>query len=74
MSGATPFQYLGEDDVLVAQMIGFLGDLPTEWQPKWECMRSESRHVKEYSQGELINGSVYSGAERLTTDNTIRDC
>ncbi|OJJ72713.1 hypothetical protein ASPBRDRAFT_65046 [Aspergillus brasiliensis CBS 101740] len=38
--GSYPFQYLGEDEVLVLQMIGFVGKLPKDWQPIWERMKS----------------------------------
>ncbi|KAI9373627.1 kinase-like domain-containing protein [Aspergillus egyptiacus] len=41
---AYPFWYLGEDEVLVFQMIGFVERLPTEWQPTWESMQTRSRH------------------------------
>ncbi|KAJ5626710.1 hypothetical protein N7528_004137 [Penicillium herquei] len=30
-----PFYYLGEDEVLVFQMIDFVEKLPTEWESKW---------------------------------------
>ena len=36
-----PFWYLGEDEVLVLQMVGFVGKLPAEWQPKWEKMKMD---------------------------------
>ncbi|RDK36420.1 kinase-like protein [Aspergillus phoenicis ATCC 13157] len=38
--GSYPFQYLGEDEVLVLQMISFVGKLPKDWQPTWERMKS----------------------------------
>ncbi|RAK92428.1 kinase-like protein [Aspergillus costaricaensis CBS 115574] len=37
--GSYPFQYLGEDEVLVSQMIRFVGKLPKDWQPIWERMK-----------------------------------
>ncbi|KAJ9223810.1 hypothetical protein DTO169C6_3924 [Paecilomyces variotii] len=37
-----PFQYLGDDDVLVAQMIGFVEELPEDWHPQWVRMRLNS--------------------------------
>ena len=52
--GAYPFQYLGDDDVLVAQMIGFVEELPKDWQPMWECMRSNSKHTLEPRESESI--------------------
>ncbi|RMZ84467.1 hypothetical protein DV738_g488, partial [Chaetothyriales sp. CBS 135597] len=39
--GAFPFQYWYNDG-LVAQMIYFVEDLPTEWQQEWVNMRQES--------------------------------
>lgn len=39
--GSVPFQYW-YDDVLVAQMIYFVEELPIEWQQKWDDMRSQS--------------------------------
>lgn len=41
--GTYPFQYLGDDDVLVAQMIGLVEELPKKWKPKWEHMRLNSK-------------------------------
>ncbi|GES59645.1 kinase-like protein [Aspergillus terreus] len=41
---STPFWYLGEIEVLVFQMIGFVEELPVEWQSKWESMQKESEH------------------------------
>ncbi|CAG8280143.1 unnamed protein product [Penicillium salamii] len=38
-----PFWYLGEDDVLIFQMIGFVEErLPAEWESKWESMQTSS--------------------------------
>ncbi|KAJ5211238.1 hypothetical protein N7472_001377 [Penicillium cf. griseofulvum] len=39
-----PFWYLGEDEVLMSQMIGFVEKLPAEWQPKWESMVKSTSH------------------------------
>ncbi|KAK5246696.1 hypothetical protein LTR83_001100 [Exophiala xenobiotica] len=39
--GSVPFQYW-YDDVLVAQMIHFVEELPMEWQQKWDDMRLKS--------------------------------
>ncbi|OQE60814.1 hypothetical protein PENNAL_c0090G10877 [Penicillium nalgiovense] len=41
---AWPFWYLGEDEVFVFQMIGFVERLPAEWESKWESMRMKSSH------------------------------
>ncbi|RHZ69155.1 hypothetical protein CDV55_103316 [Aspergillus turcosus] len=38
-----PFYYLGDDDVLVADMIGFVEELPEVWQPTWNRMRLNSK-------------------------------
>lgn len=50
--GTYPFQYLGDDDVLVAQMIGFVEELPKDWKPKWEHMRLSSKHQLESKERE----------------------
>ena len=34
---ARPFQYLGKESVLIAQMIGFVEDLPQQWREAWEA-------------------------------------
>ncbi|KAH6839523.1 kinase-like domain-containing protein [Chaetomium sp. MPI-CAGE-AT-0009] len=39
VTGSRPFQYLGDMDVVVAQMIHFVEELPAEWQPQWERMK-----------------------------------
>ncbi|KAJ6139768.1 hypothetical protein N7471_006254 [Penicillium samsonianum] len=39
-----PFWYLGEDEVLIFQMIGFVEKLPAEWESKWESMLMKSSH------------------------------
>jgi serine/threonine-protein kinase SRPK3 len=45
MFGCRPFQFLSEIDVLVAQMIHFVEDLPAEWRTEWERLkRSSGRH------------------------------
>ncbi|KAJ5812377.1 hypothetical protein N7474_008678 [Penicillium riverlandense] len=40
----SPFWYLGEVEVLVFQMIGFVEGLPREWQSTWESMQAKSKH------------------------------
>jgi len=41
-----PFQYLGDDDILIAQMIGFVEDLPPEWEEKWrQIAKIPGRHL-----------------------------
>ncbi|KAI9738413.1 MAG: hypothetical protein M1834_008916 [Cirrosporium novae-zelandiae] len=42
-----------DDDILVAQMIGFVEKLPTEWLPKWNCMRLSSQHILEPEESKL---------------------
>ena len=39
--GKRPFQYFGEE-FLIAQMINFVEELPTEWQSKWKTIRDSS--------------------------------
>lgn len=40
--GALPFMYLGEDKVLIEQMIGFVEAMPVEWQHQWTLLQKES--------------------------------
>ncbi|OIW34167.1 kinase-like protein, partial [Coniochaeta ligniaria NRRL 30616] len=40
--GSRPFQFLSEIDVLVAQMIHFVEELPPEWKPKWEQLKEKA--------------------------------
>ncbi|POR36997.1 Serine/threonine-protein kinase SRPK [Tolypocladium paradoxum] len=40
---ARPFQYLGNEAVLVAQMINFVEELPAEWQTTWQAIQDSSR-------------------------------
>jgi hypothetical protein len=35
---------LGQDEVLVTQMVSLVGELQKEWQPKWERMRLNFKH------------------------------
>lgn len=37
--GTRPFQWLWDMDRLVAQMIHFVEELPSEWRPEWERMK-----------------------------------
>ncbi|KAK2590413.1 hypothetical protein QQS21_011900 [Conoideocrella luteorostrata] len=41
---ARPFQYLDDDAVLIAQMIGFVEELPQQWRQEWEVIQSRSSH------------------------------
>lgn len=46
--GTTPFhQYLGGLDVLVGQMIGFVEELPMEWQNQWGHIQQNSGLARE---------------------------
>ncbi len=40
--GVRPFQFLSGIDVLVAQMINFVEELPGEWTAEWERLKKES--------------------------------
>ena len=44
--GEIPFIYLGDVDILVAQMIYVVGNLQDEWEPKWEQIRLKSGRTK----------------------------
>ncbi|KAI2944570.1 hypothetical protein CBS147321_4269 [Aspergillus niger] len=44
--------YLGEHEVLVLQMIGFVGKLPKDWQPTWERMKSSFKRDLDLLEGE----------------------
>ncbi|KAL4807908.1 kinase-like domain-containing protein [Aspergillus unguis] len=51
-----PFWYLGEDEMLALQMIGFVERLPAEWEAKWESMVKESRRnleIEDYGTSKL---------------------
>ncbi|KAI9039308.1 uncharacterized protein KD926_009750 [Aspergillus affinis] len=37
-----PFWYLGEDEVLIRQMINLVEKLPAEWESQWESMKMDS--------------------------------
>ncbi|GAQ39208.1 hypothetical protein AtubIFM54640_006584 [Aspergillus tubingensis] len=52
MFGSYPFYYLGEDEVLVSQMIRFVGNLPKDWQPIWERMKLNFQRDLDRLEGE----------------------
>ena len=52
MFGTYPFQSEVEDEVLVAEMVDLLGDLPEEWQPAWDEMQETFEEGMDF-QGEL---------------------
>lgn len=58
---ARPFQYLGDNDVLILQMINFVESLPQEWQEKWELILQSSpidrRQEQHLSGAAELNGS-----------------
>lgn len=39
--GSRPFWYMGDVNNLVKQMIGFVEELPAEWEPEWERLRGD---------------------------------
>ncbi|KAB8217158.1 hypothetical protein BDV33DRAFT_193808 [Aspergillus novoparasiticus] len=47
-----PFWYLGEDEVLVFQMIRLVESLPAKWQPQWNSMQMRSSHDLTMEKGE----------------------
>ncbi|KAK9236605.1 kinase-like domain-containing protein [Lipomyces kononenkoae] len=61
-----PFWYLGEDEVLVFQMISFVERLPTEWESKWKSMQTRSSHDLE------VEDCAMSKLERKFAE-TVRD-
>ncbi|GAB0137716.1 hypothetical protein EsDP_00005972 [Epichloe bromicola] len=52
---ARPFQYLGDDAVLIAQMIGFVEELPQQWRQEWEVIQTSATRP-------LIDIPQYDGA------------
>lgn len=54
---ARPFQYLGDDAVLIAQMIGFVEELPQQWRQEWEVIQTNASHslidTPDYDSGNL---------------------
>lgn len=60
---ARPFQYLGDEAVLIAQMIGFVEELPQQWRQKWEVIQKNASH----SLGDtpLYNGANLHQASKL---------
>jgi len=54
--GALPFQWFGMD-TLVASMIDFVGELPPEWQPKWEQLKLDARRDFEGGENGQLSGS-----------------
>ncbi|KAL4874727.1 kinase-like domain-containing protein [Aspergillus karnatakaensis] len=48
-----PFQYIWDHEALVAQIIGFVEELPTEWQEKWEDMKTKSEYELKPRDGQM---------------------
>lgn len=65
--GTIPFQFLGDVDVLVAQMIHFVEDLPEEWKPEWERMKKRSGRNFDDIPGELTSYLVDIPSDYLTS-------
>lgn len=36
---------MGSKEILIGQMVEFLGELPQDWQSKWDLMRTEGQLV-----------------------------
>jgi hypothetical protein len=45
--GSRPFWFFGNINSLVAQMIGFVEELPVEWKPEWERLRRSDEHKRD---------------------------
>jgi serine/threonine-protein kinase SRPK3 len=56
MFGALPFQWF-KIDILVASMIDFVGELPPEWQPKWEQLRLDAGRDFKLGENGQLSGS-----------------
>lgn len=52
--GTHPFWHLGQDEVLVAQIIGFVEALPEEWREQWAIMCDKSKHDESLARTEGI--------------------
>ena len=50
-----PFWYLGEDEVLIFQMIGFVEGLLAEWESKWKLMQMRCSPDLEVEEGKQID-------------------
>jgi serine/threonine-protein kinase SRPK3 len=56
MFGAIPF-YLFRIDNLVKSMIDFAGELPPEWQPKWEQLKLDAKRDSKPGEDQQISKS-----------------
>ncbi|KAM3521883.1 hypothetical protein MY4038_008851 [Beauveria bassiana] len=43
-----PFMYMGNDQLYITEMIGFVEGLPPEWEPAWRCIRATSAPPPEH--------------------------
>ncbi|KAJ5544637.1 hypothetical protein N7461_006941 [Penicillium sp. DV-2018c] len=65
-----PFWYIGEDEVLIFQMIGFVERLPAEWESKWKSMQMRSNHNLE-SEGNYGTSKLERKFADLGPDPTL---
>jgi serine/threonine-protein kinase SRPK3 len=56
MFRALPVQWF-KIDILVASMIDFVGELPPEWQPKWEQLKLDAGGDFELGENGQLSGS-----------------
>ncbi|PWY83239.1 kinase-like protein [Aspergillus sclerotioniger CBS 115572] len=53
--GTYPFQSEVDDEVLVAEMVDLLGDLPEEWQPTWDDMQETFEEGMDFQGDEILD-------------------
>lgn len=56
-----PFFHLGDEAELIAQLIGFVEDLPLQWRQEWEAIQTRSW----YSFPDVYNGANLHQASKL---------
>jgi len=64
--GAIPFMGLDMES-LVAQMVGFVEELPKGWQQKWELMQVHSGYTRIPLTGELASNPCCSFSNTFST-------
>ncbi|KAK9242163.1 kinase-like domain-protein [Lipomyces tetrasporus] len=71
---AIPFQYLGDVDVLVAQMIDFVEKLPSEWQENWNHMQRHPVCVWEpfTRNGQLLQSKLEQKFHERVHEQTLK--
>lgn len=52
---ARPFHYFHSEAVLISQMIGFVEELPPQWQQKWEEIKAKTSYKPVHSSPHLGN-------------------